>query len=87
VIDMAQETPQHIAQLRQVSAELVLAGGFDVGQYPHRHVAVVAIQGAWFGRLASALAAADLLASAGFELVDVTEFKQGNAVCAVLRRR
>ncbi|HEX7745465.1 MAG TPA: hypothetical protein VF462_09420 [Micromonosporaceae bacterium] len=83
---MAQETPQHIAQLRQVTAELVLAGRFDVAQYPHRHVAVVATQGVWYGRLAAALTAVDLLAPAGFELVNVVEFKQGNAVCAVLRR-
>jgi len=83
---MRQETPQHIAQLRQVTAELVLAGRFDVAQYPHRHVAVVATRGVWYGRLATALAAVDLLVPAGFELVNLIEFKPGNAVCAVLRR-
>ena len=84
---MAEESPQHIARLRQGTAELVLQGRFDLGQYPHRHVAVLAMRGAWFERLATALAAVDLLAPAGFELVDVTEFPAGNAVCAVLRRR
>ena len=83
---MPQETPQHIAQLRQVTAEVVLAGRFDVGHYPHRHLAVVATEGVWYARLAILLAAADLLAPAGFELLNVVEFKQGHAVCGVLRR-
>lgn len=86
VAAMAQETPQHIAQRRQVTAELILAGRFDIRQYPHRHVAVVAMEGVWYGRLATVLAAVDLLTPAGFELVTVVEFKQGHAVCAVLRR-
>ncbi len=84
---MVQETPQFIAGLRQVTAELVLEGRFELAQYPHRHLAVVARRGVWYDRLAAALAAADLLAPAGFELVDVTEFAQGHAVCAILRRR
>ncbi|HEY0696933.1 MAG TPA: transcriptional regulator [Micromonospora sp.] len=85
---MPEETPQHIAQLRQVTAELVLAGRFDPARYPHRHLAVLAMKGTWwYQRLATALAAVDLLAPAGFELVDVSEFPAGNAVCATVRRR
>jgi hypothetical protein len=83
---MVQETPQFIARLRQVTADLVLEGRFDLAQYPHRHLAVVAKHGMWYDRLAAALAAADLLAPAGFVLADVIEFDQGHAVCAILRR-
>jgi hypothetical protein len=73
-----QETPHLIAQLRQVTAEAVLERRFNPALYPHAHIAVLAMNGAWYARLAGALAAADLLKAAGFELVDVTEFKQGS---------
>jgi hypothetical protein len=86
VAGMAEETPQRIAQIFQVRVETVLAGRFDLAQYPHRHLVVAATRGFWFDRLAAVLAATELLAPAGFELVNTIEFREGNAVCAVLRR-
>ncbi|MEV4757155.1 hypothetical protein AB0J86_18860 [Micromonospora sp. NPDC049559] len=84
---MPPETPQLIAQTFQVRAETVLAGQFDLAQYPHRHLVVSATKGFWHVRLAVALAATERLAPAGFELVHTIEFREGNAICAVLRRR
>ncbi|WP_199512149.1 transcriptional regulator [Nucisporomicrobium flavum] len=83
---MPAETPEQIAQTFQVSVELVLAGRFDLGAYPHRHLVVAATRGFWYSRLAQVLAATEMLTSAGFELVHTIEFDAGNAVCAVLRR-
>ena len=86
VAGMAEETPQLIAQNYQVNVETVLAGRFDLSRYPHRHLVVAATRGFWYARLAAVLAATELLGPAGFELVHTVEFREGNAVCAVLRR-
>jgi hypothetical protein len=83
---MPPESPEHIAKTFQVSAELVRSGRFDLAAYPHRHLVVAATKGFWYARLAEVLAATELLVPAGFELVHTIEFRDGNAVCAVLRR-
>lgn len=83
---MTRENSQQIAQTFQVMADQVLSGGFDLAGYPHRYLVVAATRGFWHVRLAAALAAAETLIPAGFQLVNTIEFREGNAVCAVLRR-
>lgn len=83
---MSTESSHQIAQTFQVKAEQVLSGQFDISGYPHRHLVVAATRGFWYVRLATALAAAERLIPAGFQLVNTIEFREGNAVCAVLRR-
>ena len=64
----------------------MLSGRFDLAACPRRHLVVAATKGVWYERLAQVLAATELLAPAGFELVDTIEPAPGNALCAVLRR-
>jgi hypothetical protein len=83
---MPPENPAEIARTFQVSASLVLSGQFDLAAYPRRHLVVAATRGVWYERLAQVLAATEMLAPAGFELVNTIEFEPGNAICAVLKR-
>lgn len=81
------ETPEAIAELRQVTADLVLSGRFLVAQYPFHNLSIMADRGFWYQQLAAALAAAEALGPAGFELVNVVHFDKHDCVCAVVRRR
>lgn len=83
---MSAESSHQIAQTFQIRAEQVLSGQFDIVGYPHQYLVVAATRGYWHVRLALALAAAERLIPAGFQLVNTIEFREGNAVCAVLRR-
>jgi hypothetical protein len=65
----------------------VLNGGFPLAQYPCLHLAVVSDRGSQHDELAEVLAAADLLAPAGFHLVQVIHLKPGPVTAAVLARR
>jgi hypothetical protein len=84
---VTRDTPETIAQYRQVTAACVLEGRFDLNQYPFRHIGVLASRGGAAERMAAALAAADVLGQWGWELVGVTEMGASHATYAVMRRR
>jgi hypothetical protein len=74
-----------IAKQRLVDARLIMNGRVDLRAYPHRHLAVWAGGGFWFGaRIRSLLACADLLEQQGWELLSVAA--QGRGQVAIMRR-
>ncbi|MEV4758889.1 hypothetical protein AB0J86_27855 [Micromonospora sp. NPDC049559] len=78
-------SPQEIARRRTVAADVVL-DGVDLDGYPHRHLGVFSKQRFAHAGITEILAAADVLARSGWELVQVGEFGKGTLLCAVLRR-
>ncbi|RKN46248.1 transcriptional regulator [Micromonospora endolithica] len=82
---MARVSPEHVANVRVVTAATVLAEECDLGAYPHRHLAVVAQAGFHGENLAQLLAVADLLAERGWDLLTVSQL--GGGLHAFLRRR
>ncbi|NJC73220.1 transcriptional regulator [Planosporangium thailandense] len=79
------DTPQEIVNRRTVGAEVVL-GGIDLRWYPYRHLAVVSQRHFTTTGMSEILAAADVLAQSGWELVQVGEFGKGPLMCAIMRR-
>jgi len=79
------DTPQEIAGRRTVGTAAVL-GGIDLRGYPFRHIAIVSQRHFATAGMGEILAAADVLAQAGWELVNVGEFGRGPLMCAVMRR-
>jgi hypothetical protein len=79
--------PDHAAALTfQVPVEAVLARQFDPRSYPHRHLVILGIGAYWQEQMANVMAAVEMLASVGFELVTVGETEKGSLRYAVLRR-
>ncbi|MFI7574368.1 transcriptional regulator [Micromonospora sp. NPDC049497] len=82
---MSRVSPEHVANVRVVTAAAVLAEECDLAAYPHRHLAMVAHAGFHGENLAQLLAAADLLAEHGWDLLTVSQL--GGGLHAFLRRR
>ena len=79
--------PEQAAALTfQVPVEAVLARQFDPRRYPHRHLVIVGLGAYWQEQMAKVMAAVEMLAPAGFELVSVGETEKGSLRYAVLRR-
>jgi hypothetical protein len=81
----SRETPQEIAHRRAVGTDAVLSG-IDLRTYPYRYLAVVSQRHFATVGMSEILAAADVLAQSGWELVQVGEFGKGPLMCAVMRR-
>jgi hypothetical protein len=79
------DTPQEITRRRTVGTAAVL-GGIDLRGYPYRHLAIVSQRHFATEGMGEVLAAADVLAQSGWELVNVGEFGKGALMCAVMRR-
>ncbi|MBF9128957.1 transcriptional regulator [Plantactinospora sp. S1510] len=80
------DSPETIASTRSVRAAAVFEGRVDLTTYPHRYLAIVAQPRFRFDPATYAMAAAEALEAAGWELVTMSNFNTSN-VYAVMRRR
>jgi Tfp pilus assembly ATPase PilU len=76
-----------ITRTRTVSAQAVFEGRADLRAYPYRHRAIITQRGVGAERVSYALAAAEVLAQFGWDLVTISEFAASNLVYAFMRRR
>lgn len=80
------DTPEKIAQRRLVTASAVLENRVDLRGYPHRYLGIVSERGVGPDRVMYALAAAEVLAQYGWDLLNVSEFFGRNAYAFLQRR-
>jgi hypothetical protein len=80
------DTPDTITRTRTVKAETILNNRIDLRSYPHRILAIHSQNGIGPERMTYTIAAAEILTSYGWHLINISEFGQGRVVYAVMHR-
>ncbi|MBE1492693.1 transcriptional regulator [Plantactinospora soyae] len=80
------DSPETIASTRSVQAASVFEGRIDLTGYPHRYLAIISPARFRVDPAIHAMAAAEMLEAAGWELVVMSNFNT-SSVYAVMRRR